>query len=101
MPSFTIKTSKTLADYVYPMTEDLATLLWKTCFERANMVASMAIRYTVENRETGKQHKSATRVTLCGDDDDQIVICYIEEYHPRKDGKADIEVNRYEYVVMD
>jgi hypothetical protein len=90
MPSFSIKDSQTIADFIIPMTKELADQLWTAAKASDDGNASMAVYYNLQNRDNGSVKRSSSLVIVAISD--AMAMCYLTEYHPRTDGKADIIV---------
>jgi hypothetical protein len=89
MPSFTVKNSDQLSSYITPLSlEDAATLMTMAFDASATDGQVYAAVYGPGN--DGKPTKSALYVKAEMTDVGWLYAVVLEEYHPRKDGKAQI-----------
>jgi hypothetical protein len=99
MPSFTIKSSDRLAQNFHGMTDEMAGEMWAFARALESGTSYTALRYTVSRN--GKTHKAATLIVLTIDgDDSEWARIITDEYHPRKQGKADLDFQT-DYVYID
>lgn len=72
----------TIAEYLYPVTEDMARELWAWAEKSAFKCATMAIRYVERNRETGKSKNVWMQVCIRIYNDDTAYIV-TDDFKPR------------------
>ena len=88
MPSFTVKDSELLASFFHGMTDEMAGQIWRNAKSTGQTYA--ALRYKISRN--GKLRSAAMTLVLTIDKDDETyALVHTDEYHPRKNGKADME----------
>lgn len=88
MATFPIKSAADLADFIIPMTLEMATEIVEAATSRENGYSSAAIYYD----ENGKRQSVLVTVSVDGgqySDSSHYMFAYCGEYHPRKDGIAE------------
>jgi hypothetical protein len=87
--TFPIKSASDLADFIIPVTEEMANEIVNAAISRENGYSSAAIYYT---DDTGKRQSILISVSVDGgrySNGETYMFAYCGEYHPRKDGKAE------------
>ena len=91
MPSFPIRSALQLADYLIPVTPEMATEIITQANIANDGTAYAAVYYTVENRETGKRKRASILIMVSLEMTEDCFACVrTGDYHPRTDGKADL-----------
>jgi hypothetical protein len=99
MPAFTVKSTDRLAQYFHGMTDHMANQMWTMARSFDYRESRTALRYTIARN--GKNHPASMLIVLCIDrDDDNTARIITDEYHPRRQGKADLDF-RTDYIQDD
>lgn len=90
MPSYTVPNALKLASFFHGMTPDMATKLYELADERGpGAFASAALRFDTVSA-SGKTKRTAMVIYLSINDSDGSAVANTDEYHPRKNGPADM-----------
>ena len=101
MPSFSIRSAQQLADYLIPVTPEMAAEIITQANAANDGIAYAAVYYTVENRETGKRKRASVLVMVSLELTEDCFACVrTGDYHPRTEGKADL-VYKTDRVIKD
>lgn len=95
MPMFPIKSSGQLADFINPVTPEMATEILAQANAVEDGTAYAAVYYWTSPAKT-KRASMLIMITLELSDE---LFAYVrtDEYHPRKDGKADL-IYKTDYI---
>ena len=101
MPSFPIRSAQQLADYLIPVTPEMATEIITQANVANDGTAYAAVYYITENRETRKR-KRASILIMVTLEMTESTLAYVrtDEYHPRSQGKAEL-IYKTETVILD
>jgi hypothetical protein len=91
MPSFNIDGPKQLASFFHGMTVEQGIKLYEAAdaSETTERRATAALRFNTESA-SGKTKRTAILIGVHVNDSDGTAYVWTDEYHPRKDGKADM-----------
>lgn len=89
MPSFNVDGPDKLASFFHGMTDEQSKSLYDSADGSTDHRATAALRYDVEN-SNGKIKRVAVIVGIHVNDSDGSAYVWTDEYHPRKDGPADM-----------
>lgn len=95
MPAFPIQSANQLADFINPVTPEMAAEIVAQANSVEDGTAYAAVYYWTNAAKT-KRHAMLIMLTL---EIDEFMFAYVhtDEYHPRKQGKADL-IYKTDYV---
>ena len=101
MPSFPIRSAQQLADFLIPVTPEMATEIIRQANTANDGIAYVAVYYTAENRETGKRKRASILVMVSLEMTEDCFACVrTGDYRPRINGKADL-IYKTDHVIKD
>jgi hypothetical protein len=95
MPAFPIRSANQLSEFLNPVTPEMATEIIAQANAVEDGTAYAAVYYWTTPAKT-KRHAMLIMVTL-QIEDDLFAYVHTDEYHPRKDGKADL-IYKTDYI---
>lgn len=98
MPAFPIRSTNDLSDFINPVTPQMATEIIAQASAVEDGIAYAAVYYWTSPAKT-KRASLLIRVSL-ELADNLFAYVHTNEYHPRKDGKADL-VYKTDYIAKD
>jgi hypothetical protein len=99
MPAFPIKSVNQLADYLYPVTPEIAAKIAEQANSVEDGICYAAVYYFTGTPEN-KKRASMLIVFYLETADDRYAYVITDEYHPRKNGKAELEF-RTDYLLIE
>jgi hypothetical protein len=97
MATFPVKSANQIADFMIPVTPEMAAEIAAKANAANDGTVSAAVYYTGPN---GKRTAILLSLFLEFDVPDVFGFLYTDEYHPRKNGKADLTYQT-DYVMSD
>ena len=98
MPSFAITSAEQLADFVIPLTQEMAVEVITYAQSHDNACCA-AVYYLSGNRDKPRRESLLVTVLLEADGK-PFGFCYLTEYHPRSQGRAHL-IYRTELYIHD
>jgi hypothetical protein len=93
MPAFTIRDTEQLANFFHGMSNDMASEIWTLAKAKGNAYA--VLRYQVSRNGKTRKTSMALQLTVeketMNDPDGVIGFMITGDYHPRTDGKAELD----------
>jgi hypothetical protein len=89
MPAFPIRSTQQLAEFVIPVTSEMATEIIAKANEAEDGIVYAAVYYFTGTPEKKKRSSILLMINL-EFADNCLAYVHMDEYHPRKDGKADL-----------
>ena len=101
MTSFMIKSTAQLADFLIPVTPEMAAEIITQANATNDGIAYAAVYYITENRETAKRRRASILIMVSLEMTEDYFACVrTGDYHPRINGKADL-IYKTDHIIKD